>query len=379
MVDKLLAAKADPRAALLSGETVLMTCARAGNVDAVKALLALGADVNGKESRGGQTALMWAVAEKHPEVTQVLIGSGANVSARSKSGSTPLLFAARHGDLGSARILLEAGADVDEATSAEGSALVVASGSGHEALATFLLEKGADPNAADRNGTTALHYALMKGITPFQDMNNSLAYLTYLFRPNMLELVKTLLAHGANPNARLTGVPRLPNSKYGMITMAGATPFWLAAASGDVNVMRVLAEKGADPRLATEQKVTPLMVAAGLGRRLAGHMDRTAEEERDALEAVQLAVVLGADVNATTETGLTALHGAAYTGANSIVRFLVKNGAKINAQDEYGQTPLSIAQKISPPGLPNQFKGDQVYAKTVELLRELGAENPIER
>jgi ankyrin repeat protein len=373
MVNALLAARANPNAALAAGETVLMTCARSGNVDAVQALLAHGADVNAKETRG-QTPLMWAVAEKHPAVARALIERGADVQARSKGGFTPLLLAARHGDLASARLLLEAGANVNDSTPEEGSALVVASGSGHEALAIFLLEKGADPNVADRNGATALHYAMLKAITPYQNITQALAYLTYVFRPNMVELVKALLQHGANPNVRLLKTPRLPNGRSAMITLAGATPFWLAAGVGDVAIMRLLVEKGADPLLATSEGVTPLMAAAGLGRRVNGHMDRTAEEEKAALEAVQLALELGGDIHATTETSLTAMHGAAYAGANTIIQFLVDKGAKVDVQDKYGQTPLSIAQRSIPQGLPNKFQGDQVYDKTVALLRELGGE-----
>jgi uncharacterized protein len=373
MVEKLLSANADPNAALLSGETVLMTCARAGDVNAVKALLARDANVNAKETRHGQTALMWAVAEKHPDAAQALIEHGADVHARSKNGFTPLLLAARHGDLESARILLAAGADINESTPEDGSALVVASGSGHESLAIFLLEKGADPDSADRFGTTALHYSMLKAITPYQDITSSLAYLTYTFRPNMPKLVEALLQHGANPNARLARTPRLPNGKSAMLSLTGATPFWLAAAVGDVQIMRMLREHGADPLLATEERVTPLMAAAGLGRRVNGHMDRTAEDEKAALAAVKLAVELGGDVHATTDTGLTAMHGAAYTGANTIVEFLAEKGADVNAHDKYGQTALSIAQRKMPQGTPNKFRSDQVYDATVKLLTELNA------
>ena len=157
--------------------------------------------------------------------------------------------------------------------------------------------------------------------------------------------------------------------------MVGATPFWLAAAVGDVSVMRVLAASGADPLLATKENVTPLMVAAGVGRRVAGHMDRTAEEERSALEAVKLAVELGADVNAANETGLTALHGAAYTGANTIIQFLVDKGAKIDAMDKFAQTPLSITQKIHTVALGDNFdmQPRRVYPSTVNLFLQLGA------
>ena len=122
MVDKLLAAGANPNAALVKGETVLMMCARSGNASAVKALLLRGADVNAAEPVHSQTALMWAVAQRRPEVVEVLLEAGANVRARSRAypqvvtgeetqragreelnytvlrgGSTPLLFAAQVG------------------------------------------------------------------------------------------------------------------------------------------------------------------------------------------------------------------------------------------------------------------------------------------
>src|SRR5207344_1458282 len=132
-----------------------------------------------------------------------LIGKGAAVNARSQSGFTPLLFAARQGDLESAQILLAAGANVNETSPAGMSALVVASASGHEELAQFLLEKGADPKLADGSGVTALHYAIRKGfLMPGVEFGEKpLAH--YSYRPNMPVLVKALLEHGANPNARI--------------------------------------------------------------------------------------------------------------------------------------------------------------------------------
>jgi len=106
MVEKLLAAQANPNAASWAGETVLMRCARTGNLDAVKSLLARGADVRAKETQHAHTALMWAVAAKHPEVARVLLEHGADVNARSSTGFTPLLFAAQQGDMECVRILL---------------------------------------------------------------------------------------------------------------------------------------------------------------------------------------------------------------------------------------------------------------------------------
>ena len=155
VVRALLAAGADANAAVASGENVLMTCARTGNVDAVEALLAAGARVDAKEFSERQSALMWAVAQRHTAVVRVLIEHGADVQARSTvrrlvisrrlqselkygelgrsygtdaqetdvGGFTPLLFAARHGDIESARLLLAAGASIND-TAPDGSSVV---------------------------------------------------------------------------------------------------------------------------------------------------------------------------------------------------------------------------------------------------------------
>ena len=180
MVEKLAQAGATLNAPLLfTGETALMRCARTGNVDAVNSLVTRGADVNAQERQKGQTALMWPIeVNAHPEAARALIEHGADVHGRSKDGVltvsvsqgissqqkgggfTPLIFAARQGDIDTARLLLEKGADVDEAGPGDQTVLMVAIDCGHEALAKFLVEKGANVNAADRDGLTALHYAL---------------------------------------------------------------------------------------------------------------------------------------------------------------------------------------------------------------------------
>ena len=297
MVEKLLRVGADPNAAQPFGETPLMTAARTGSVDVVRALLVHGARVNGKEKRRGQTALMWAVSENHPRVAGLLIEHGADVRGRSESGFTPLLFAARGGHLNSARLLLEAGANLNTTAPDGMSPLLMASASGHQDLSIFLLDQGADPNAADEYGTTALHYALQKGMSTLTRVELSY-FNAYLYRPNMVELVKALLAHGADSNARLEKTQRFGNLGI-LVRLEGATPFLLAASVGDVGLMRVLINGGADPLQATHQNVTPLMVAAGLGRT----WDRTKEEEKGTLEAVKLALELGSDVNGSSVNG----------------------------------------------------------------------------
>jgi uncharacterized protein len=388
MVEKLLTVGADPNVSMLSGETPLMTCAGAGSVKAVTLLLAEGADVNAKDARAQQTALMWAVAEKHPDVAKVLIEHGADVRARSRRGFTPLLFAAQQGDIETARVLLAAGADLNEATpTQEGAAkgrygadsdpaqggggggvtpLLMAAASSHEELAIFLVDKGADANAADSCGT-ALHYAMRRGIVAINRYGYEL--------PNMLELTKALLAHGANPNARLKKNPwTCPDGGNTLVSIVGATPLWLAAAGADVAAMRILLDSGADPLLTTEFNITPLMAATGVGQ----SVDRPAEAEKNALEAVKLLVAMGSDLDAAnrdSETaGLTALHGAARLGSNAMIQFLVEKGANINAKDKYGQTPLSLAEGWIPPTLLTfNFKSFGPHPPTADLLRKLGA------
>jgi ankyrin repeat protein len=369
IVAALLKAGANPNAALVTGETVLMRCAATGNVEAVKLLLASGAKVNSREARRGQTALMWAIANRHSAVAMTLIERGADVRARSGAGFTALLFAAQQGNKEIAQALLAAGAgaDIEESTQLDGTALVVATASGQEELARMLLDRGANANAADSNGITALHYAVQKGLSTLTGVR----YTPYgVPSRTMPALVESLLAHGADPNVRIVedyeefsrSLDRSPTN------MVGATPFLLAAVAGDVPIMRMLLKKGADPTLPANGNATALMVAAGAARDSTGW---TVEEERNALEAARLAVELGADVNAADDRGRTALHAAAFTGADSIVRFLVEKGANVNVKDKSGQTPWSMAAGICP--VINGCGSYTVHESTADLLLELGA------
>jgi ankyrin repeat protein len=387
MVERLLAANANPNAALLNGETVLMTCSRTGEIGAVKALLARRANVNVKEPAHDQTALMWAAAQKHPQVVQALVEHGADVRARSRTynqtvtsevtqragreelnysvqrgGSTPLLFAARVGDAESARILLEAGADVNDMLPDGTSALVAAAHSGQQAVGILLLDKGADPNAA-AVGYTALHAAVLR---------------------NGLDLVKALLAHGANPNAQITqGTPVRRNSEDFELpaTLIGATPYLLAAKFLEVDIMRVLAAGGADPRQSMRTGATPLMAAAGLGA--AANTDRRGlsaldggkvEDDGRVLDAVRAAIELGGDVNAVSESGDTALHGAAALGYNTVVQFLADHGAQLNVKNKRGLTALAAIAGRKGEGATAADRASQLPRQsTVDLLRKLGA------
>jgi ankyrin repeat protein len=134
--------------------------------------------------------------------------------------------------------------------------------------------------------------------------------------------------------------------------------------------MRLLVSKGADPRLATEDGTTPLMVATGMGR----YDEFSSEEEQRAFQAVQLAVELGADINAANNGGRTALHGAAYMGSKAMIELLVKSGANLETKDKYGQSALSIAEgRSAGDGLDKRFRGPRPHKSAAELLLKLGA------
>jgi ankyrin repeat protein len=158
----LLKSGANPNTPIATGETPLMTCARTGNVDAVKLLVEFGANVNTAEPTQGQNALMWAIAERHFAVVQALIAAHADLKAASKQGFTPIHFAARVGDLDSLKALIAAGVDIDYPTQGGAAAgytpLLVASLRAKIDTALYLLDHGANPNA-DAPGFTPLHWA----------------------------------------------------------------------------------------------------------------------------------------------------------------------------------------------------------------------------
>ena len=372
MIELLMKAGANASAALWTGETVLMNCARRGAVKAVLELVKNGSEINAREKRKGQSALMWAAAEGHSDIVSTLVKHGADVKMTTSNGFTPLLFAARSGDLETARILLEAGADPNESTKRHGNALVIASAGGHEALSLYLLEQGADYNSKDEYGITPLHYSIRRGMS----VVNGIRYdPVYRVRPeNMHKLTRTLLQAGADPNAQIVkNNLRGPNASP--FKMADATPFMLAAYSVDVPLMHLLAEYEADPGLNAAGGITPLMAAtrvACIGP--CEYKNGNVADDKSILnsyQAVKTAAELGVDINATNDDGQTAMHMAAFTGADEIVQFLADKGASVNVSDKFGETPWSMASGISPVLRRRGLYGR--HDSTVDLLEKLGA------
>jgi uncharacterized protein len=379
LVDLLLKAGANPNTPIATGETPLMTCAGTGSVEAVRLLIARGADINAKEPSQNQSALMWAAAEHHADVVRLLVEAGADLQAHTKKGFTAIHFAAREGDLATTRALLSAGVNIDirspqdeaaatasevprtgrsvpgsaatpgaprgpayQATLSAGSTpLLVATVRGHVPLALFLLEQGADPNVLDA-GFAPLHWAsadweggISNPVYGFKDAMSGIPN-----RQQKMQLVKTLLAKGANPNVRMTRrPPGFSGLGGGYEDAPGATPMLLAAASADLEMVQLLLAAGADPTLTTDTKTTPVMAASGLNRGI-GESPIT---EDQALAVVRFLLGLGADARGATTNGENALFGAAYRGWNTLLAMLIEKGADVNAVNKAGVTPWLAA------------------------------------
>ena len=353
----LLDAGADPNLATPEGETPLMTAARTGNPDVLRLLLTHGARVNDSETWRQQTALMWAAAEGNAAAASVLIETGADVAARSSGGMTALLFAARSGDLDTVRALLAGGAHIDEtamdAVPVRGrgehadedlpprlgsSVLATAIENAHYGMAAWLVAEGADINADGPRGT-ALH-----GLVRTRNCERTALPCPVRSGPlDSLALAELLLAHGADVDARMSAdPPKNGTYDYTYMSHVGATPLFLAVKASDTTMTRLLLDHGADPAIGNDENTTPLLVAAGIGY-IEGQI--LASEEM-AFEAVRVLVENGEDVNATNDKNETALHGAAYRGANSIALYLIDRGARLDIEDELGRMPVTIADGV---------------------------------
>ena len=405
LIEILLDAGADANQELTLGETAIMTAARAGSADGVSHLIAAGADVNARETSREQTALMWAAAQGHLEVVSALVNADADLEARSKvrpmlmfadatnggafdqginellGGFSPLLFASREGHTEVARILLNAGAEIDGLAANGTSSLVVAAHSGHSNLAVMLIEMGADTNLIGA-GYNALHAAILRGD---------------------VDTVVALLEHGADPDTRLlkpNPVQRASEDWSLKSPLVGATPFWIAANFREAEIMRALANSGADPLLTNEEQLsrpreradrdsfTPRAIggiASTVQAAITGDSTRgrfyvqpnpdPAGEEQLALAAVIVAAEHGVNLNHRDHNESTAMHDAAARGLPNIIRELAERGADVNALNSRGMTPLDLA--LAAERRPNFFGFDLSVpgSSPSEVLRGYGGVN----
>ena len=353
MLDRLLKAGADPNAGLTpAGETALMMAARTGKTDAIRVLAEAGANVNAKESWGGTTPLMWAVSEGHGEAARVLIGAGAEVNARSHyvaaangrgfegrtplanstdakaaefaSGwLTPLMLAARQGDVELARILVGAGADVDAAAGDGKTALALATFNGNYEVASYLVDNKADVNKADAQRFTPLFWAVDR-----RNMETAPNF-PWMVTADPMPLIRKLLDAGANPNALVNNTPRA-RMREGSPRIVFATALMRAAFAADLDLVTLLLDRGADPKITSRDSETMLSAAAGLAFIHGYHRGKSPEER---LQVVKRFVELGNDVNWPDDYGITPLMAAGNYGNVPIIRYLIDAGADLGAHD----------------------------------------------
>ena len=423
-IDALLKAGADPNTRNLEGETPLMAVARSGRVEAARRLLDAGADVNAKEGWGGQSAMMWAAAQSHPEMINLLAARGADVNARgvirqwerkviteprpkdmNKGGFTPLLYAAREGCVACARELIAAKADPDLEDPDRVTPLNMALLNLHFELAAYLIKAGADVDKWDLYGRSPLYMAADVSTLPTKG-NGAMAVMPSEDSISALDVAKLLLAAGANPNLQLKRRPPyrdVPQDRGGDTILAqGATPLLRAARAGDAPFVDLLLKHKALVDLPSKEGVTPLMAAAGVefGTRVTRGRNRTNE---GVLATMRLLVDAGADINARMVTDSprnadysaaataaaragrggrasqvpsasaaphqTALHGAAERGFTAFVKFLAENGADLQAKDANGRTALDLAKGIGVPGIKQATRDP--FPETVALLESL--------
>jgi ankyrin repeat protein len=246
---------------------------------------------------------------------------------------------------------------VNETTPDGTSALVIAAANAHWELGSVLLEAGANPNAAEQ-GWTALHQLV-------RTRNLNIGFFPHpepTGRLSGLDFGRVLIEHGADVNARIT--KPIVDGFRDFWTQNGATPILQAAKGADAEMMRFLAKHEADASLANERGTTPIMAASGVEMFNPNEDSGTNEE---ALEALNVALELGGDVNAANNSGDTPLHGAAWRGANDIILRLVEEGAELHVENNSGYTPLEIANGEEEGRVANI----NVRPWAVELLQNL--------
>lgn len=391
LLKALLDAGADVESANADGMTALMILSRSPHTQAAQLLLEHGADVNAKEQWKGQTAVMWAAAQAQPEMLALLLEAGGDPNVRSipndrerhvsaerrfqwraAGGFTPLAYAAREGCVECARLLVEAGADIDRGDIENVTPLNLAIMNLRFDTAKYLIEAGANVNKWSLRGENPVYSAV--------DMN-TLPHGGYPDRPTLdehdaLDVLALLLDAGANPNLQMKLRPTYRHLKddRGADRMLdiGATPLLRAAKGHDIAAIELLVKHGALLELPNRDGTTPLMAAAGLS---ASDIDTRGDytpaiADINAARTIEALVAAGANLDASDNSGRTALHGAATWGWNATVQTLVDAGANLTAKDNGDRSPLDYALGNT-SAFAGRGGGSDPHPATATLIQDL--------
>jgi ankyrin repeat protein len=399
IVALLLGKSANPNVARASGETPLMTAARANQVDIARLLLVHRADVNAREKKFGQTALMWAA--RNPAIVRLFIEAGADLKlttnswaitaaipgasfrtvgvtgvpwvfegeyASKKGGQNALMFAVQYGSVDSVRLLLDAGADVNSRSADNTTPLLLAlykwdNVDGRTAVfapdlptANLLIEHGGSITAADDQGYTPLHGAVLAaaqaaprtgrgrggraGAAPMARGGTPQGPS----RAEWTQLVSRLLDGGADPNAAVINPTTAGAGTRLNAPSQGSTPLHIAAGSTDVELVELLCRRGANPNVVRKDGLTPFAVAV----------------QADNLDVVNALVTAGANLHQRYNPSLTVpdpvepiamprqnqtiMHVAALAHASKSIEYLFSHGVSLTDKNAFDETPLEMAE-----------------------------------
>ena len=315
------------------GTTALMWAVSERHPEVAKLLVEHGADVNAKSN------FVPSASGRGFEGTAAIVPKANQTTEEFASGwMTPLMFAAREDDLESARILIQAGADVNAVGGDGKDALGLALFDGSYAVASLLIDSHANVNHADEQRFTPLFWAVDR-----RNMETAPNF-PWMVTTDPFPLIQKLLDAGANPNALVNNTPRA-RMREGSPRIIYATALMRAAFAGDIDLVKLLLAHGADPHIQSSDRETTLMAACALAFINGYHRTRPSAER---LEVVKLMVDLGEDVNHADSYGITPLMAAANFGDINIVRYLIDKGADLGAHDLGKKNDGNFGSSVEP-------------------------------
>lgn len=351
------------------GQDALMIAVRSANPGVVAALIEAGAGLNHQTPPGAEP-ITRAPGAGGGSTGEGMIRSGVPPEGQRLAGTgrmTALLYAARDGQLDAARQLVRAGAKLELAEYNGITPLLMAVSNDHHDVAKVLIEAGANVNAADWYGRRPLWAAVE---SRNRDVSSAAATSNGVDREAALQVIALLLDKGAEVDARVERFPpRMGGHAFNLsyVPTVGETAFYRAALNNDLQLMRLLLAHGADPTLGTRHGTSPLMAAAGVG--WVRSQTFVPGGEAAHLEAVKMLVELGGDVNQVNDMGLASVHGAAFRWSGEVISYLVEHGARLDTRDAIGRDALTWARGVTIPSTP-----PEPHPATIAVIEKLIAQ-----